>query len=114
MSLTTAKDFADQLGMSSLKDMARTAAQGSQFRRLVNEAIEIKDGRRRVDSGQLIAIEEPPSRENGGRYITRFEGDIMSWMRPMMTQGSVCRIDYELVSGAKAGRFADQPRSNGK
>jgi hypothetical protein len=114
-----AKEFADKLSMASLQDMVRAGSCGNDpsFERLAREALEIKQGVRRVEqaaeSGRLIAIEEPPSKQNGGRYgVTRFEGDIMEWMRPFMSVGSVGRINYELAQkGAGARSEASGPRS---
>jgi hypothetical protein len=49
----------------------------------------------------LREIIEPPSRENGNRYITRFEGEMLSWLQPLMTDGARCKIDKAMVMAAR-------------
>jgi hypothetical protein len=49
----------------------------------------------------LREIVEPPSRENGGRFVTRFEGDMMAWLAPLMTDGTRCKINKGMALEAR-------------
>lgn len=43
--------------------------------------------------GQLFEHVEPPSRENGGRFITKYTGDISTWLGNFQQPGARCKLN---------------------
>lgn len=46
-----------------------------------------------ADCGQLFEHIEPPSPQNGGRFVTSYTGDPIAWMAPYMSAGVVGKIN---------------------
>jgi hypothetical protein len=92
-SLSATRNAAAMSGNLSLADDCHAAMQ----RRSVMQTPEIEN------SGQLFEHVEQPSPANGGRFITRYTGDIMSWMQHSMSDGTVAKLDRGMINRAKHG-----------
>jgi hypothetical protein len=52
-----------------------------------------------ANSGRLFEHVEQPSPTNGGRFITRFTGDILATFGPFMQDGRGCRLNHNIGRG---------------